>query len=189
RRRQQHRGGAGAGRGCRRQRTIHLRAVRLCARERRPRPRCRLLAGSAAATSRRRPLMADQIVLEKPSLLAQPRVRIGIAVILLAIIGVVVWLWLTAGHESTDDAQIDAHVTQIAARVGGTITKVLVDDNQQVEAGAVLVELDPRDYQVAVDRMRAELADAEANALAAQSNVPITSTETTSNVATAHSGV
>jgi membrane fusion protein (multidrug efflux system) len=133
--------------------------------------------------------MADQITLEKPALLAQPRVRIGIVVVLLAIIGVVAWLWLTAGHESTDDAQIDAHLTQIAARVGGTITKVLVDDNQQVEAGALLVELDPRDYQVTVDRMRAELADAEANAIAARSNVPITSATASGNLTTARGGV
>jgi membrane fusion protein (multidrug efflux system) len=133
--------------------------------------------------------MADQIVLEKPSLLAQPRVRIGIVVVLLAIGGVAAWLWLTAGHESTDDAQIDAHLTQIAARVGGTITKVLVDDNQPVEAGAVLVELDPRDYQVTVDRMRAELADAEANAIAARSNVPITSATASGNLTTARGGV
>jgi len=133
--------------------------------------------------------MADQIVLEKPPLFAQPRVRIGIVVVLLAIIGIVAWLWLSAGHESTDDAQIDAHLTQIAARVGGTITKVLVDDNQPVEAGAVLVELDPRDYQVTVDRMRAELADAEANALAARSNVPITSATASGNLTTARGGV
>ena len=133
--------------------------------------------------------MADQIVLEKPSMLAQPRVRIGIAVLILAIAGVVVWLWVTAGHESTDDAQIDAHLTQIAARIGGTITKVLVDDNQQVDAGAVLVELDPRDYQVTVDRMRAELADAEANAIAARSNVPITSATASGNLTTARGGV
>ena len=133
--------------------------------------------------------MADQIVLEKPSLLAQPRVRIGIVVVLLAIGGVAAWLWLTAGHESTDDAQIDAHLTQIAARVGGTITKVLVDDNQPVEAGAVLVALDPRDYQVTVDRMRAELADAEANAIAARSNVPITSATASGNLTTARGGV
>jgi membrane fusion protein (multidrug efflux system) len=133
--------------------------------------------------------MADQIVLEKPSLLAQPRVRIGIAVLLLAIAGVAVWLWVSGGGESTDDAQIDAHLTQIAARIGGTITKVLVDDNQQVEAGAVLVELDPRDYQVTVDRMRAELADAEANAIAARSNVPITSATASGNLTTARGGV
>jgi len=133
--------------------------------------------------------MADQVVVDKPSLIEQPRVRIGIGVVLLAIAGLGIWLWLTAGRESTDDAQVDAHVTQVAARVGGTITKVNVEDNQLVEAGAVLVELDPRDYQVAVDRMRAELADAEANAIAAQSNVPITSTTATSNVTTARGGV
>jgi membrane fusion protein (multidrug efflux system) len=118
-----------------------------------------------------------------------PRVRIGLGVVALALVGVGVWFWLTAGRETTDDAQIDGHVTQVAARVGGTITKVLVDDNQLVEAGAVLVELDPRDYQVALDKMRAELADAEANAVAAQSNVPITSTTAASNMTTARGGV
>jgi membrane fusion protein (multidrug efflux system) len=66
---------------------------------------------------------------------------------------------------------------------------VLVDDNQPVEAGAVLVELDPRDYQVTVDRMRAELADAEANAMAARSNVPITSATASGNLTTARGGV
>ncbi len=71
---------------------------------------------------------------------------------------------LTAGRESTDDAQVDAHVTPIAARVGGTVLRVPVKDNQLVEAGAVLVEIDPRDYQIAVDKARAELADAEAAA-------------------------
>ena len=133
--------------------------------------------------------MADQVVVDKPSLLAQPRVRIGIVVALLAAGGVALWLFLTGGRESTDDAQIDAHLTQIAARVGGTITKILINDNQLVEAGTVLVELDPRDYQVAVDKMRAELADAEATALAAQSNVPITSAAANSNVTTARGGV
>ena len=133
--------------------------------------------------------MADQTVAEKPSLLARPGVRIGALVALLAVGGVVLWFWLTAGRESTDDAQIDAHMSQIAARVGGTITKVAIDDNQIVDAGAVLVELDTRDYQVAVDKMRAELADAEASALAAQSTVPITSAAANSNVTTARGGV
>src|SRR5439155_13618350 len=117
------------------------------------------------------------------------RVRIGIGILLLAAIGIGLWIYLTAGRETTDDAQLDAHVTQIAARVGGTVTKVGVEDNQLVEAGAVLIELDPRDYQVAVDRARAEFADAEAAAIAAQSNVPITSTTATSNVTTARGGV
>jgi membrane fusion protein (multidrug efflux system) len=77
----------------------------------------------------------------------------------------------------------------MAARVSGTVTKVAVDDNQLVEAGALLVELDPRDYQVAVDKARAELADAEATAVAAQSSIPITSTTAASNVTTARGGI
>jgi membrane fusion protein, multidrug efflux system len=122
-------------------------------------------------------------------MLQQPRVRIGIGIVLLLGLGAVVWAWSTSGRESTDDAQVDAHLTQMSARVGGTVTKVAVDDNQLVEAGALLVQLDPSDYQVAVDKAKAELADAEANALAAQSSVPITSTTTTSNVTTARGGI
>ena len=117
------------------------------------------------------------------------RIRILAGALVLAAVGVGVWLWLTAGRVSTDDAQMDAHVTQIAARVGGTVTRVAVKDNQLVDAGAVLVELDPRDYQVAVDKARAELADAEATAIAAQNNVPITSTTAASNVTTARGGI
>jgi membrane fusion protein, multidrug efflux system len=119
------------------------------------------------------------------SFTSNPRVRIGVGVLILAIAGVVLWLWITSGRESTDDAQVEAHVTQIAARVGGTVLHVNVTDNQHVEANAVLVELDPRDYQVACDKAQAELADAEATALAAQSNVPITTTTTAGNVTSA----
>src|SRR3954471_1348303 len=128
--------------------------------------------------------MADQV-----SLSQQPRVRIGVGVVLLLVAGVVVWLVVTAGRESTDDAQVDAHVTQIAARVGGTVLRVHVDDNRRVEAGATLVEIDPRDYQVALDRARAALADAQAAATAAQTEVPITSQSTSSNLTTAQGGV
>jgi membrane fusion protein, multidrug efflux system len=123
------------------------------------------------------------------SIFQQSRVRLIVGVLLLFVIGIALWVWATAGRESTDDAQVDAHVTQIAARVPGTVATVLVHDNQLVDAGAVLVELDPRDYQVAVDKARAELADAEANAVAAQSTVPIASTAATSNVMTARGGV
>jgi membrane fusion protein (multidrug efflux system) len=122
-------------------------------------------------------------------MLQQPRVRLSIGVVLLLGLGAGVWAWSTSGRETTDDAQLDAHVTQIAARVGGTLTKVAVEDNQLVEAGTLLAQLDPRDYEVAVDKARAELADAEASALAAQSGVPITSTTAASNVTTARGGV
>jgi membrane fusion protein (multidrug efflux system) len=117
------------------------------------------------------------------------KVRILIGVVLLLVVGGGAWWLLTRGHESTDDAQVDAHMTQIAARVTGTVLRVAVDDNQTVEAGTVLVEIDPRDYQVALDKARAELADAEASAIAAQSNVPITATSASSNVSTAEGSV
>jgi membrane fusion protein, multidrug efflux system len=126
---------------------------------------------------------------QSPSFFQQSRVRIGIGVVLLAIVGVVVWLLVTAGRESTDDAQVEGHVVQISARVGGTVQRVAVEDNQRVADGAVLVEIDPRDYQVAAAKARAELADAQATAAAAQSGVPISATEATSNVTTAHGSV
>jgi membrane fusion protein (multidrug efflux system) len=133
--------------------------------------------------------MATEVQAGKTPFVQQGRVRLGIAVLILATIAIGVWLWMTAGRESTDDAQVDAHVTPISAKVGGTVLRVRVSDNQQVDLGTVLVELDPRDYQVAVEKARAELADAEAAAAAAQSNVPITSTQTSSNVTTARGGV
>jgi membrane fusion protein (multidrug efflux system) len=122
-------------------------------------------------------------------MLQQPRVRLIIGAVLLLALGAGVWAWSTSGRETTDDAQMDAYVTQMAARVGGTVTKIAVEDNQKVEAGTLLVQLDPGDYQVAVDKAKAELADAEASAAAAQSGVPITSTTTASNVTTARGGI
>src|SRR5258708_6360837 len=83
----------------------------------------------------------------------------------LVLIGVVIGVyWFYSGRETTDDAQVDGHITQIAARVGGTIRLVNVKDNQPVKKGDVLVEIAPDDYQIAVDRAAAELADAEATA-------------------------
>ena len=117
------------------------------------------------------------------------RVRILAGVVLLVAVGAGIWWWLASGRESTDDAQVDAHITPIAARIGGTVIKVPVEANQEVEAGAVLVEIDKRDYEIALERARAELADAEAAALAAQAGVPITSTTASSNEVTAQGGV
>jgi membrane fusion protein (multidrug efflux system) len=104
-----------------------------------------------------------------------------IGVVVLLAIAVSAYFYF-AGKESTDDAQIDGHVNPIAARVGGTVLKLNVRDNQQVKAGDVLVQIDPKDYEVALARARAELASAEADAAAAQANVPITSTTTSSDV-------
>src|SRR5262245_31370362 len=99
----------------------------------------------------------------------QFRIGAGVLAILLTAAGA--WWYFSRGSESTDDAQLDARVSQVASRVGGTIAAIHIEDNQLVEAGAVLIELDRRDYQVALDKARAELADAEAAAVAAQSAV------------------
>jgi len=117
------------------------------------------------------------------------RVRILIPIAIVIVLGVVAWFWLTAGRESTDDAQTEAHVVQIAPRIGGTVLKVLVNDNQTVEAGATLVEIDPRDYQIAVEKARADVADAEASAKAAAANALVTATGATTGVMTAAGGV
>jgi membrane fusion protein (multidrug efflux system) len=109
------------------------------------------------------------------------------AIAIAAIAGGVVWA--RSGYESTDDAQIEGRITQISTRVGGPLVRLEVTDNQYVEAGALLAQIDPREYEVAVDRAKAELADARATADAAGSNVPIATASTSSDVKTASSSV
>jgi membrane fusion protein (multidrug efflux system) len=75
--------------------------------------------------------------------------------------------------ESTDDAQVDGHIHPVNARVGGTVVSVSVKENQAVEAGTVVAQIDPRDYQVAVARAEAELAAARAAVVAARAGVPV----------------
>jgi membrane fusion protein (multidrug efflux system) len=99
-----------------------------------------------------------------------------------------IWYYL-GGHESTDDAQIDGHIVPIASRVGGTVAEVKVDDNQVVEAGAILLEIDPRDYRTALTRAEADYADAQAALVAAQAGVPIASTTTSSQISSAGANV
>jgi membrane fusion protein (multidrug efflux system) len=107
-------------------------------------------------------------------------ILLGLALVF-AVGGTAVWYYYSS-RESTDDAQIEDDIVPISARVGGTAIRVLVDDNQYVEAGTVLVELDPTDYNVALQRAQAELADAQANAQAAKTGVPLTSTTSSSQL-------
>jgi membrane fusion protein, multidrug efflux system len=102
-------------------------------------------------------------------------------VAVLAIAGFFVWRYMNR-YEDTDDAQVDGHINNVSARVSGYVLKVNVDDNQYVQKGAVLVEIDPRDYQVALERAKAELADAEATAQAMNLNVPVETIGTTTQV-------
>ena len=100
------------------------------------------------------------------------------------------FLWRYLGsYEGTDDAQIDGHLNAISTRVSGHVIKLLVNDNQYVEAGTPLVEIDPKDYQVAVAKAKAAYQDAVATAQSIQVNVPITSVNTGSQLSSSQAEV
>ncbi len=88
---------------------------------------------------------------------------------------------------STDDAQVDAHNAPIAPKISGNIVEILVDDNQMVKAGQVLVRIDPRDYQAKVDQARAVLAVAQSQSAGARAGVPLAQGSTASAFAAAES--
>jgi membrane fusion protein (multidrug efflux system) len=88
-------------------------------------------------------------------------------------------------RESTDDAQVDGHITPVASKIYGRVGKVLVEDNQPVKAGQVLVLVDPADYQAAVDQAKASLALAEGEARSAGVDVPRTSETASSGTSSA----
>jgi membrane fusion protein (multidrug efflux system) len=101
---------------------------------------------------------------------------------LAAIVGCVfLWRYLNT-YESTDDAQVDVHLYPVSARISGYVVKVNVDDNQYVQKGTVLVEIDPKDYEVAVSQAQANLASAVATAQEMNIDVPITSVNTASQL-------
>src|SRR5579863_9695192 len=108
-------------------------------------------------------------------------IAIVVVVLILAVAGFFLWRYL-GSYESTDDAQVDAHLYPVSSRVSGYVTKVNVDDNQYVEKGDVLVEIDPKDYEVAVDQAKASLASSEATAQSLNITVPITSVSTSSQL-------
>lgn len=101
-----------------------------------------------------------------------------------------VWGWnYLSGFESTDDAQVDVHLYPISSRIKGYVQRVNVQDNEYVTAGSSLVEIDPKDYQVAVNRAHAELGDATASASALAINVPITSVDSSSRLQATSSAI
>jgi membrane fusion protein (multidrug efflux system) len=116
------------------------------------------------------------------------RIAAVIAVVVLLVVGFFVYRHVSS-YESTDDAQVDGHVNSVSARVSGHVIKLNVEDNQYVQAGTVLVEIDPADYQVAYERAKADFEDAQATALAAGVSVPITSVNTTSQVSATEADV
>jgi membrane fusion protein (multidrug efflux system) len=134
-----------------------------------------------------RPAVED-VPLEKesPKGLANPKMQrmaiVGGVVLIVAIVGLFLYYH---DRESTDDAQIDGHITPIASKIYGKVASVLIDDNQAVKAGQVLVKIDPRDYQAAVDQAKAALELAESEARSAGVDVPRTAENVASGTSSA----
>ena len=121
---------------------------------------------------------------EPPKGLANPKVRLLlIAGAILLLVAVAALYLYYRNRETTDDAQVDGHITPIGAKISGRISAVLVDDNQPVKAGQVIVKIDPRDYQAALDQAKAALSVAEEDARSAGADVP----RTRENVASGNS--
>jgi membrane fusion protein (multidrug efflux system) len=116
------------------------------------------------------------------------RIAVVVALIVLLVVGFFAYRYFTS-YESTDDAQVDGHINSVSARISGHVIKLNVQDNQYVQAGTVLVEIDPADYQIAYERAKADFADAQATATAAGVTVPITSVNTSSQVSASEADV
>ena len=116
-----------------------------------------------------------------PTRRSRKRWIIGAAVVVVLVGGIFLWHYFS-GFESTDDAQVDVHLYPVSARISGYVQAVHVGDNQYVQEGAPLVEIDPKDYQVAVAKAQADLETAEASARALNIDVPISSVDTASQL-------
>jgi membrane fusion protein (multidrug efflux system) len=113
---------------------------------------------------------------------------IGIAAVVLLVSGLLLWHYFS-GFESTDDAQVDVHLYPVSARISGYVQAVHVEDNEFVQQGATLVEIDPKDYQVAAAKAQANLETAEASARALNIDVPINSVDTASQLKVTSSAI
>ena len=107
-----------------------------------------------------------------------------VAAILLAAIGGAYAAYMHyRDRVSSDDAEVDGHIDAVAPKISGNVLEVLVNDNQEVKAGQVLVRIDPRDFQAKVDMAKAAVDHAESQLRAAKVVVPLTSETTESGVA------
>ena len=144
----------------------------------------------AATGERRGTALSERDLKWKEFRSRSPRLRmfVIIGVVVLLVAGFFLWRYFNS-YESTDDAQIDGHLNPLSARVGGHIEKLFVEDNQYVQAGQPVAQIDPRDYQVLVERAKADYDNAVAAAWAAGVDVPITSTSTSSQLVSASAEV
>jgi membrane fusion protein, multidrug efflux system len=124
---------------------------------------------------------ADPLTSAYPRRRSHKRWILLVSLVVLAIGGAFFWHYVS-GFESTDDAQVDVHLYPVSARIPGYIQKVNVDDNQWVDEGSTLVEIDPKDYEVALARAQATLDTSEAAAKSSNIDVPVSSADTSSQL-------
>ena len=117
------------------------------------------------------------------------RKYIVIAVVILLVIGAAIFYWRSTFSEDTDDAQVSGDLYQVSSRVTGQVIKVYIDDNQAVQTGQAIAEIDPKDYRVALEQAQANLASAQAAAIQANVGVPITGVNTRTSVSTTSADV
>jgi len=139
--------------------------------------------------------LAEDVKTEAPPkrVVRKPKRRRARLIALIVVLPLLVggyFLWRYLGsYESTDDAQIDGHIHAVSARISGYVSQVLVVDQQIVKAGDPLVVIDQRDYEVAVARAEADVAEMQATLKSSRTNVPVTSRTTTSTLQSAQSGL
>jgi membrane fusion protein (multidrug efflux system) len=104
-----------------------------------------------------------------------------IVLVVVAVGGYFIWQEMQK-TENTDDAEIDGNVVAISARVAGHISEVLVEDGQMVKKGDVLVKLDPKDFEIAIERAKADLNNEIANLQTSRKDVPLTTATTSSTL-------
>jgi membrane fusion protein (multidrug efflux system) len=112
-----------------------------------------------------------------------------IGVVAVLVVGALLFWWHSTYYEDTDDASVDGHLVQISSRINGHVLDVKVDQNQYVDAGTLLVQFDPSDYQTAMNQAEANLEAAEASYEAARVNVPVIHINTGSNLNNANADV
>ena len=132
----------------------------------------------------------DQEKDQKDQQQEQPRQKsrrrfVIIGVVAILVIAALLFYWHSTFYEDTDDAQVAGHLIQVSARISGNVIRVAAEENQQVKAGDVIVELDPRDFQTAIQQDEANLEAAQANLESAQVNVPITTVNSNTGISSA----
>src|SRR5258708_28294788 len=101
------------------------------------------------------------------------RIALLVAVLVVCVTAALYYLLFIAPFESTDDAFIEGHVTQVAPQVAGRVARVLVNDNQFVNAGEVLGQIEPSDYEATLQKERANLASAQSRLVTAVAQLTV----------------